>query len=151
MANNILSNPEDPSWKDNFNTPIPADRQKEFQKWLTPKRSRDMQSYDMQGFFLSGQGQAPNGHYTDEFKKPNHITFSNESKYHQPGVYEGGSWGQNGLGGWEFNASPHNVTMHSEEGLQDYFNTKEKASVLNMPNPAELFYKYIEEALKGGR
>ena len=138
-----MSDPEHEFWKQNFNTPIPANSQKEFEKWLTPKRAKDYQDYDVQGFFLSGAGTSANGHGTDLFKKPNHPTFSNESMYHSPGIYEGGTWGKG-----VFNATPHNVNMHGEEGLKNYFKTREKDINLNLPTPQNMFEKYFEEAIK---
>jgi hypothetical protein len=51
-----------------------------------------MYDYDVNGYFLSGQGTSPNGHMTDQFKKPNHPTFSDESIYSSLTGTKPGSW-----------------------------------------------------------
>lgn len=46
--------------------------------------------YDLRGFWQKYGNlnpQATNGHLTDEFKLPNHITYSNESKFYQGEPY----------------------------------------------------------------
>lgn len=57
----------------------------------SPIPNSDNADYDMVGFNLSNGSKGSNGHYTDEFKLPNHTTFSNESKY-SGGLFEGGKW-----------------------------------------------------------
>jgi hypothetical protein len=39
------------------------------------------EDYDLRGAYLSGEVQAPDGHMTDRYKKPNHPTFSDQSQY----------------------------------------------------------------------
>lgn len=49
--------------------------------------------YDLRGFYKKYgtlNSQATNGHLTDEFKKPNHETFSSQSRY-----YSGQPWAIN--------------------------------------------------------
>lgn len=48
--------------------------------------------YDYAGAYAAGEGRGSSGHMTDEFKKPNHPTFSDESMYarYEPG--SAGSW-----------------------------------------------------------
>jgi hypothetical protein len=53
------------------------------------------QDYDYRGAFAAGQGESPNGHWTDQYKKPNHETFSDESQYASygnPGHWEGDTY-----------------------------------------------------------
>lgn len=90
----------------NFNTLLTDKEEEQFQQWLaeSPMRdlSRDLGDYDLRGFwrnarkdadvFASGKGHAP-----DTYKKPNHVTFSDESIYSGTpspfgGVWEGGKW-----------------------------------------------------------
>jgi hypothetical protein len=80
--------------------------------------------------------QSGGQHLTDEFKRPNHITFSNESIYNSPGA-EGGRWKQEG-GKWHFYASPFNLQQHGQAEMVDYFNRREPDAVLHLPgeNPA---------------
>jgi hypothetical protein len=56
--------------------------------------TRDEGTYDVRGAWVE-KGQSgtlfPKGHGTDKYKKPNHPTFSNESKYATK-KNPGGSW-----------------------------------------------------------
>lgn len=76
--------------------------------------------------------QSKGQHLTDEFKLPNHITFSTDSKYSKPGQ-EGGLWKKQ-EGVWHFYASPYNLKQHSTEELKEYFKKREPDSVLHLPN-----------------
>ncbi len=106
-----------------FNTPIPEELQSSFERWVAFKdieRARqgrgsvllDKGDYDIQGFFLAdlrgdeGIFDEATGHGTDLFKKPNHPTFSNESKYHLLSGYEGGRWEND-----KFNPSVDNLRL----------------------------------------
>jgi hypothetical protein len=94
-------------YKDAYNTPLSKDEQALYDIWY-PKAVRDKiinpmdhGVYDIPGFWQSGQWKSKDGrgHGTDTFKKPNHITFSNESKWssQQGGSpFEGGSWDETG-------------------------------------------------------
>ncbi len=64
-----------------------------FQEWKKKNAPNDSgEDYDLKGAYAAGESPGPNGHWSDEFKKPNHETFSNESKYadFEPG--KAGSW-----------------------------------------------------------
>lgn len=109
------------------NTPLSEVEQKAYAAWLadlTQKQGRDVSAdvrdYDMQGFFKSGQKQAENGHFTDEFKKPSHPTFSTESKYHGAAGEEGGKWTDLGGGKWSFKPGASNVKYHGAGGIAEY-------------------------------
>lgn len=100
-----------------------------YQEWLAKQRAAGQnvsdKDYDMRGFWLSGQAQAANGHYTDEFKKPSHPTFSNESKYSgaNEGEIAGGSWTPPAVEGgkdWTFKPSEYNLQQRSPEELKRY-------------------------------
>lgn len=90
---------------DNFNTPIPENRKVEYSNWAKTNVTDSGRDYDYAGAFLAGygRGQSENGHLPDTFKKPNHPTFSVESKY-ATGAYKkyAGSWSQNTAGEYQF-------------------------------------------------
>ena len=96
-----------------------------------------MVDYDMAGYQQKyGQPvmRTPGQHYSDEFKYPNHPTFSDQSKYSTP-EQQGGKWAQiPGSAQWNFYASPFNVQQHGAEGLQQYFQKNEPGNVLHLPN-----------------
>ncbi len=111
-----------------YNTPIPPDKMPEFSKWVAQQTARtgrnplnDRYDYDVNGYFLSGQGKSGNGHMTDEFKKPNHPTFSDESKYHGVDGNYGGQWISAPGGSEYYQPSPLNVKMHGIPKLKQYF------------------------------
>lgn len=88
----------DKFFKNNFNTQLSPQEESEYQKWAKENgREDDDIDYDMRGAWLSNAGQSENGHYPDDFKKPNHPTFSDQSKYHgsddpNGGVFVAGKW-----------------------------------------------------------
>jgi hypothetical protein len=92
------------------------------------------QDYDYEGYVkkYGEPDQSKGQHLTDEFKLPNHITFSRESIYSTP-EKQGGEWKKLD-GKWHFFASPYNLTVHSPERLQRYFQEREKDAVLHLPD-----------------
>ena len=85
--------------------------------------------YDYEGY-VGAYGipdQSKGQHLTDEFKLPNHITFSTGSRYSNPQM-QGGKW--TGIGGnsnqWQFEPSALNLKNHSLTDLIDYFNNYER-------------------------
>lgn len=65
-----------------FETKLTPDEEEKFQDWKTKNAPKDSGvDYDLRGAFKSGAQPAANGHWPDTFKKPNHPTFSNQSKY----------------------------------------------------------------------
>ena len=85
--------------------------------------------YDYEGYVNAyGIPDQSNGqHLTDEFKLPNHETFSTFSRYSNPQM-QGGTW--SGIGGnsdqWQFQPSPLNLQQHSLADLIGYFNSRER-------------------------
>lgn len=66
----------------NFNTVLSPGDEAKFKDWKAKYAPRDSGAdYDLRGAFKAGLTPAANGHWPDTFKKPNHDTFSNESKY----------------------------------------------------------------------
>ena len=90
--------------------------------------------YDYAGYAAKyGQPDQSKGqHLTDEFKLPNHITFSQESKYSKKGQ-EGGKWVKEKDGSWTFYASEYNLKNHTPEELMEYFARHERGNRLVLP------------------
>jgi hypothetical protein len=100
---------------------------------LPTKQSPD---YNTQGYVDKyGQPDQSKGqHLTDEFKLPNHPTFSTDSQYSNDKV-QGGVWQQAGSDKWVFTPSDFNLKMNSPESLAEYFRTSErKGTFVNLPN-----------------
>jgi hypothetical protein len=125
-----------------FNTPVPPERQADYQQWLEdyaiahkrPNVSGEFRDYDLAGLYMSGALPLP-GHSTDRFKKPSHPTFSEGSQY-SGAVAQGGEWlPQIPRAGdlWTFNAAPDNLRMWSEPQLRAYFDREERRNTLNLP------------------
>lgn len=79
-------------------TKLSQAEEKAFQTWRAtlPGRLQYEGDYDLRGFWKKNPGWSidqPEAHMTDEFKLPNHPTFSNESKYYGPATaHLGGTW-----------------------------------------------------------
>ena len=90
-------------------------------------RINDTKNYDLRGAWLKDpQSITKSGHLSDEFKKPNHPTFSNESKYSTT-TNPGGSWVPGKQKSWSFTPSPKQISRAG--GLapfKKYFNQNEK-------------------------
>jgi hypothetical protein len=95
--------------------------------------------YDYQAY-VEKYGPLPKfgqGHLSDWGKKPNHMTFSTDSKYSKEGM-KGGGWKEiNGL--WHFRPSEYNLSQHTPQEYFKYFQDAakregvEKAGVLDLP------------------
>lgn len=117
-----------------YNTPIPESKKAGFAQWLAnlPEYQRGSEDYDMQGAFLAGLGRGGNGHFPDTFKKPNHMTFSDESIYSTP-QNQGGKWVPTGDGNYVFWASPANLGYNSATSISDYFRRNEPGQTVVLP------------------
>lgn len=95
---------DDKHFNGNYNTELLPEQETKFLEWANAnKRLQDLADYDMRGAWLANTGQSGNGHYPDTFKKPNHPTFSDQSRYHNTdsplgGKFVGGSWGRSADG-----------------------------------------------------
>ena len=94
---------EDPEmmYTDRFNTPLNKKETEQFNKWVAKESERqgrdimmDKGAYDVQGFWKSGDYKKmdQDNHGVDTWKKPNHPTFSNQSRYHGIDGFYGGNW-----------------------------------------------------------
>ncbi len=103
-----------------------------YQSWKSQHAPNDSgEDYDIRGLFKSGQGTDARGHATDQFKKPNHPTFSVESQYSTP-QNPGGQW-LNRDGKSFFVPTQANLTGRSFKELQDYFTKYEPGTTLMPP------------------
>lgn len=92
----LLDGPTDPVGSSAFQTPIPAQRQPEFDSWVQQNQISDLDHpdshYDYRGAFMAGvQPDPSSGHWPDTFKQPGHPTFSTESQY-AAGRTDAGTW-----------------------------------------------------------
>lgn len=132
---------DDRDYTRRFNTELDAAGEQQFQQWLADRAAtegrdvgRDLYNYDLRGAWQSGATAAANGHLPDTFKKPNHITFSDQSRYHTPAT-PGGSWtpGAGDDGAWRYAPSPYVAGMHGRGELQRYFREHEPGNQLMFP------------------
>ena len=123
-----------PDMTQQYNSPYPSSPalQAAYLRWLGG-RVLDLKDYDMRGAFYDNAQRGDNGHLTDVGKKPNHPTFSTESKYNGVDGFFGGQWVDLGNNRWAFQASQTNVDMMSPRGLLDYFRRVEPGNELRLP------------------
>jgi hypothetical protein len=122
-----------------------------YKEWLAKQSqlqgrdvSRDEHDYDLEGYYSSLKASPIDGagHLPDTFKKPNHPTFSNQSKYHVPVIQHGGNWE-----GSTFTPSEHNLENMGRSNLQSYFNQVESPEALNL-DPSQRLSRARKEALR---
>lgn len=80
---------------DKYDTPLSPSEEEKFAAWKKQYAPNDSGAdYDLRGAFKAGlRPDAETGHWPDTFKKPNHPTFSNESKYAVgPDAAKAGHW-----------------------------------------------------------
>jgi len=121
-----------------FNTQLSPREEKAYLAWLAtlPKQQQNTYDYDMRGAYKAGAGASGDGHFTDQFKKPNHPTFSVESQYSgsiapDGRVYQGGVWGD---GTYTPSAAMLGYT-HNPEELAAYMAKVEPDTKLVLPAP----------------
>lgn len=126
-----------------YNTALAPDQEAAFQAWTRDQTAKlaktdhprnvanDSYDYDLRGWYAqNGSQDLSDAHLTDQFKKPNHPTFSDQSQYSGVDGYQGGQWQQNG-NAWSFTPGKGNV--YSPEDLQDYFKRVEPGNTVNLP------------------
>lgn len=117
-----------------YNTPLSATEEAAYQKWAKDNNKlKDTYDYDLRGAWKEGSAGTGEAHSPDTYKKPNHPTFSNESKYNGAEGKTGGEWVKQPSGSYTFNASETNVKNMGEQGLQEYFSKYEKGNAVNLP------------------
>jgi len=146
----VMAEFDENTYQSRFNTPLPASMRSGFRNWATKNGYRpedEMQDYDIQGAYLQGVQQSSNGHLTDQFKKPNHPTFSEQSQYSGVrGAPTGGHWDvpdqtEQAIRGTRpsFTMSEgmlrDDVPVHNPDNLRQYLNTREFGTDLLLPRP----------------
>lgn len=118
-----------------MNKPTQYSDVRPFIEWLDRNNLLLSDDYDHMGAFNAGLQPDERGHLPDTYKLPNHITYSNESKYaQQKGAPPAGRWEENPKGGWNFYASLQNIrNAGGPEKLMQYFKTYEPDSTLIFP------------------
>lgn len=123
-----------PDYTDKYNTPLSTEEEKSFQSWKSKYAANDSGAdYDLRGAFKDGiKPDDERGHFPDTYKKPNHPTFSDQSKYSSKDL-PGGTWGE----GDSFTPSSTNLNTYGKQGLQDYFKKVEPNSKLLIPDAGD--------------
>ena len=81
-----------------------------YQQWLSKYGIRESDDYDTYAAYQSGLKPGENGHLGDEFKLPNHITYSKQSlSSKKDGAPPAGEWQDLGENKWAFKATETNV------------------------------------------
>jgi hypothetical protein len=151
----------DGSYVDRFNTKLKGKELEAFNYHsnLFKNLLNDTYDYDTRGFYnevynkYNGDleaitqaltpGSSTQHIGTDRFKKPNHPTFSNESKYSIPIIRPGGKWGHDEEGDYDyFVAKRRNIkNMNASDGSPlNYFKRAEDYNQDGTPD-VKLFYK----------
>lgn len=102
------------------------------------KHDIDNFDYDMDAALAAGLQANGNQHWPDTYKKPNHITFSNQSIYHGKDGNIGGEWIDLGNNRWKYKVSPTNLKYHSKETIKNYISKHEPTTVVEFPD-GEIF------------
>lgn len=125
-----------------YDTALTPEQEKQYGAWTATESqrmgrdiTRDVEDYDLRGLWQSQGGFGDNGHAPDTYKKPNHPTFSDQSKYHGIDDNVGGHWDNVGEKD-RFTPGPTNNFHFDRNKLQEYFDTREPGVLLNHAAPA---------------
>jgi len=161
---------QDGGEKNKFNTNLKGNAFESFNyhSKLFPSLLNDAFDYDTKGFYkeiydkYNGDLDAitkalspnsPTQHIgTDRYKKPNHPTFSNESKYAIPIIRPGGKWGHNEEEDYDyFKATRRNIkNMNNSDGSPfNYFKRAEDYNQDGIPD-VKLFFRNEQVFKQGG-
>ena len=107
-------------------TKLSPEDEAKYQAWVQGKKNAaggniadDEGDYDVRGWWKAGAETSENGHGSDQWKKPSHPTFSDESIYSND-KNRGGHWTQLGDGQWGFAPGPANLKNGGIERVRDY-------------------------------
>jgi hypothetical protein len=137
-------------FRNKYNTQLKSKEQKQFDSWADKESKRqgrdilmDMGAYDVTGFWKSGDYKRmdSDNHGSDKWKKPNHPTFSNQSKYHGTDGWYGGNWTDKA--GYQpskqtletYGPDYYNEMFQSEPGRSEYLDLSRYNSGQNKPTP----------------
>jgi len=135
---NKASNVQDPvDYTDKYNTILTKDEEQKYEDWakngnpLGRDLSNDTYDYDLRGYWKkygnNFNGDKETGHLTDEFKKPNHPTFSDQSKYNGVDNNAGGKWEQTSDGKWSFTPSKSTIKLLGKDKIKQYWSKAESS------------------------
>lgn len=102
-----------------YGTQLTPEEESQYSAWKLglPPRLQEENDYDLRGFWKKNPGFAldkPGAHLTDEFKLPNHRTFSNESIYFNPQTQsQAGHWEQVPRSGGHWSWLPYDPAVKS--------------------------------------
>ena len=130
------------SYRDRYNTRLSPEDEAAYQAWAKKNgRENDVEDYDMRGAWLEAKQKGVSledgrGHFPDTYKKPNHPTFSDQSKYNGAGGAKGGTWSKTEDGRDVFTPN-RKLSTEEEKSLKAYFAKNEPNAVLNLSGKAE--------------
>ena len=131
--------------ENNYDTKLSPSEEATFTSWVSKqypgKKVSDVTSdYDLRGAWREiNKGNIKfdkRGHLPDTYKKPNHITFSDQSVYHSKDN-PGGKWIEykpeakdlkGNASKWNFQPSSHNIKTHGKDNILKYFSKNEPDS-----------------------
>lgn len=124
-----------------YNTELTASEKTGFEGWAKSQSTavgrditKDLYDYDLQGWWKDNPDtDLKGGHLTDQYKKPNHPTFSTGSQYSGVDGLQGGRWDKSDDGSWAFSPGATNLQNYSKGELTDYFSKVESGNRLLMP------------------
>lgn len=87
------------NFSERYNTKLSPEEESRFQEWAQKNnRTGDVYDYDLRGAWQELQRgdmtEDARGHLGDKYKKPNHPTFSDQSKYNGAEGVVGGTWSE---------------------------------------------------------
>ena len=133
LGETSLEEGSQPDFKNRFNTELNPKDETKFRQWVKTSpmylRRNHSYDYDLRGAWKAGVIK-PGKRLPEMFKKPNHPTFSNESKYHSRYLFSGGNWRRLQNGQYEFTPSEHNLKIHGPKELSLYFKKFEPNNLL---------------------
>ena len=137
-------------FRNKYNTQLKPGEKRRFDRWAAKESKRqgrdilmDMGAYDVQGFWKSGDYKRmdQDNHGSDTWKKPNHPTFSNQSKYHGVDGWYGGNWTEDG--GYQpskqtlqmYNPGYYEWMFGTEPNRPEHLDMSRYESGINAPSP----------------
>lgn len=123
-------------YSDKFNTVLSPEDEEKYQAWATENhRERDVYDYDLRGAWKELQSgtmsEDERGHLGDKYKKPNHMTFSNQSIYSGADGVTGGVWSRNAKG-QDVYTPGRKLSSAEADRLRRYFLYNEPGVVLDL-------------------
>ena len=126
-----------PNQTSQYNTQLSPGEERQFQDWARETSHavgrdilRDLADYNLRGYWLYETPDiptGPGGHMPDEYKKPGHPTFSEESMWSNP-FNQGGRWS-----GQSFTPSSQQLQRNPLQLLLQYLQANEPGATLNLP------------------